>query len=213
MATQDPFEDPLGDLITAAAAALALPVDPAWRPAVRAHLEVTLRFARSVEEFIPADLIFGPDELDRAAAEVRAVPVPVDVLDLLGFFLGQLDFCRRASNRLEFMNKDTLHLSGRRVAQVCNEDCPLDKQENLCSQTENGVSPRAFQAILHFGKALAYFRGRTAVSIADLRQVAPWALFDKLKLNAHSQFFQKLENKVLLTDRVSWIRQLFDRVL
>ena len=169
--------------------------------------------ARSAEEFVPGDLIFGPEELDRAAAEGRAVPVPAEVLDLLGFFLGQLDFCRRASDRLEYMNKDTLHLAGRRVGQVCTEDCPLDKQENLCSQTENGVSPRAFQAVIHFSKALAYFRGRPEVGWDDLRQVLPWALFDKLKLNAQGAYFQKVENKVYLTDRVSWIRQLFDRAV
>ena len=169
--------------------------------------------ARSAEEFVPADLVFGPEELDRAGAEVRAVPIPKDVLDLLGFFLGQLDFCRRASDRLEYMNKDTLHLAGRRVGHVCTEDCPLDKQENLCSQTENGVSPRAFQAVIHFAKALAYFRGNPAVDLDDLRQILPWALFEKLKLNPQSAFFQKLENKVFLTDRVSWIRQLFDRAI
>jgi hypothetical protein len=27
-----------------------LPIDPAWRPAIRAHLEATLRLARLVEE-------------------------------------------------------------------------------------------------------------------------------------------------------------------
>jgi MoxR-like ATPase len=169
--------------------------------------------ARSAEEFVPDDIVFRAEELDQADRDIRAVSVPADVLDALGFFLGQLDFCRRASDQLEYMNKDTLHLAGRRVAQVCNEDCPLDKQENLCTQTENGVSPRAFQAILHLGKALAYFRGQPAVGIADLRQIAPWVLFDKLKMNANSPFFQKLENKVLLTDRASWIRQLFDRAL
>ena len=111
------------------------------------------------------------------------------------------------------MNKDTLHLAGRRVGHVCTEDCPLDKQENLCSQTENGVSPRAFQAIVHFAKALAYFRGQPAVGLGDIRQILPWALFDKLKINAQSAFFQKAENKALLTDRATWIRQLFDRAI
>ena len=180
------------------------------------HLSVLsqrIATARSAEEFVPDDIVFQPEELDQTDREIRAIEVPADVLDTLGFFLGQLDFCRRASDQVEYMNKDTLHLAGRRVAQVCNEDCPLDKQENLCTQTENGVSPRAFQAILHFSKALAYFRGQSVVSIADLRQIVPWVLFDKLRINAQSQFFQKLENKVLLTDRVSWIRQLFDRAL
>lgn len=169
--------------------------------------------ARSAEELVPGDIVFSPEELDRADEEIRAVEVPPDLLELLGFFLSQLDFCRRASDQLEFMNKDTLHLSGRRVAQVCTEDCPLDKHENLCSQTENGVSPRAFQAIVHYAKALAYFRGESSATMADIRQIAPWILFDKLKVNPQSVFFQKTENKVLLTDRVGWIRQLFDRSL
>jgi MoxR-like ATPase len=169
--------------------------------------------ARSAEEFVPDDIVFRPEELAQADQEIRAIQVPADVLDALGFFLGQLDFCRRASDQLEYMNKDTLHLAGRRVAQVCNEDCPLDKQENLCSQTENGVSPRAFQAIIHYSKALAYFRGQATVTMTDLRQIVPWVLFEKLKVNPQSAFFQKLENKVFMTDRVSWIRQLFDRAM
>ncbi len=139
--------------------------------------------------------------------------IPGDVLEVLGFLLSQLDFCRQASPALEFMNKDTLHLAGRRVGHVCTEDCPLDKNENLCSQTENGVSPRAYQAILHFSQAVAWFRGEGAVSQEDLRQLVPWVLFDKLKTNPQSVFFQKTENKILQTDRVSWIRQLFDRAI
>jgi 1-carboxybiuret hydrolase subunit AtzG-like protein len=45
-----PPTDPLDDYITAAAAVLELPVDPAWRPAVRMNLEVTLRLAGVVED-------------------------------------------------------------------------------------------------------------------------------------------------------------------
>jgi 1-carboxybiuret hydrolase subunit AtzG-like protein len=49
-------KDPLDAFITAAAETLALPIDPAWRPAVRAHLEVTLRLARLVDEIeLPDD--------------------------------------------------------------------------------------------------------------------------------------------------------------
>jgi hypothetical protein len=43
--------DPLNDYIDAVASALALPIDPAWKPAVRANLEVTFRLARLVDEF------------------------------------------------------------------------------------------------------------------------------------------------------------------
>lgn len=169
--------------------------------------------AHSAEEFLPSEIVFTPAELDEVDRQVRRVDIPADVLDLLGFMLGQLDFCRRASTRLEFMNKDTLHLAGRRVGHVCNEDCPLDKQINLCSQTENGVSPRAFQAVIHYAQALAWFQGRRAVNSSDLRQVLPWVLFDRLRQNPQSAFFQKTENKPFMTDRVSWVQQLFDRAL
>ena len=43
--------DHLDSYIDAVATALALPVEEAWRPAVRANLEVSLRLARTVDEF------------------------------------------------------------------------------------------------------------------------------------------------------------------
>lgn len=47
--------DPLDDFIDAAANALGLPIEDAWRPAVRANLEVSLRLARLVDEFAFSD--------------------------------------------------------------------------------------------------------------------------------------------------------------
>jgi Protein of unknown function (DUF4089) len=52
--------DALDAYIDAAARALAIPVEPAWRPSVRANLELTLRLAASVRDF-PL-----PDEADPA---------------------------------------------------------------------------------------------------------------------------------------------------
>jgi len=50
----------LDELVKASAAALDLKVDPAWLPAVRGHLEVTLRLGALVAGF---DL---PDEAEPA---------------------------------------------------------------------------------------------------------------------------------------------------
>ena len=41
----------LDSLIEAAAEALALPVDPAWMPSIRANLDVTLKLALLVDAF------------------------------------------------------------------------------------------------------------------------------------------------------------------
>jgi hypothetical protein len=47
---------PLEEFIVCAAAALGLPLEEAWKPAVKAHLEVTLRHAAAVTEFkLPDD--------------------------------------------------------------------------------------------------------------------------------------------------------------
>ncbi|MCP3461673.1 MULTISPECIES: DUF4089 domain-containing protein [unclassified Bradyrhizobium] len=47
--------EPLDDYIDAVAQALALPIEEAWRPAIRANLEVSLRLARLVDEFALPD--------------------------------------------------------------------------------------------------------------------------------------------------------------
>ena len=47
--------DPLDDYIDTVAKALGLPVEDAWRPAVRANLAVSLRLARLVDEFALPD--------------------------------------------------------------------------------------------------------------------------------------------------------------
>jgi MoxR-like ATPase len=177
------------------------------------HLDVLVERVASddqPEAHIPADIVFTHEELDCAAREIRAVEVGADLMDVVAFVLGQLEFCRRASDRIDYMNKDTLRLAGRRAGQVCNEDCPLDRQSSLCAQVENGVSPRSLQALVHFAKALAYFLGRGAVELNDIRQILPWVLFEKLRPNLQSPFFEKDEHRVHLVDRATWIQTLFD---
>jgi hypothetical protein len=47
--------DPLDDYIDAVAKVLALPIKDAWKPSVRANLDVSLRLARLVDEFALPD--------------------------------------------------------------------------------------------------------------------------------------------------------------
>jgi deoxyribose-phosphate aldolase len=46
-----PDSTSLDDYIAAATRVLAVPIEPAWQPAVRANLELTLRLAALVTEF------------------------------------------------------------------------------------------------------------------------------------------------------------------
>ena len=69
---------------------------------------------------------------------------------------------------------------------------------------------RSLLTLLVFVKAMAYFRGSREVSLEDLRQIVPFVLHDKLTPNHQAPFFDVPENAALRTDRIGWIRQLFD---
>ena len=49
------MSDPLDEMIDAAARVLELPVEPAWKAAVKANLQVTLRHGAHVAEFALPD--------------------------------------------------------------------------------------------------------------------------------------------------------------
>jgi hypothetical protein len=49
------MSDPLDELIDAAARTLDLPIEPAWKPAVKTNLQVTLRYGAHVAEFALPD--------------------------------------------------------------------------------------------------------------------------------------------------------------
>lgn len=44
-------DETLDQFIEAAARALSLPIEPEWKPAIRANLEMTLKHAALVDEF------------------------------------------------------------------------------------------------------------------------------------------------------------------
>ncbi|HSB60076.1 MAG TPA: AAA family ATPase [Vicinamibacteria bacterium] len=168
---------------------------------------------QSPEDLLPSEIVFTAEDLERIYHAVLLVEIPEPVRERLGYFLGQLDFCRMASPQFEAKSKDTLKLAGQGVGAVCNEQCPLDKKVHVCTQTENGVSARAYQTALHFAKALACFRGHPQVEVEDLRQIVPWVLHEKLLPNARSPFFEAKGRRTLLQDRVAWIRNMFDMTM
>jgi hypothetical protein len=47
--------DPLDDYIDAVGKALKLPIEEAWKPAVKANLDVSLKLAGLVDEFLLPD--------------------------------------------------------------------------------------------------------------------------------------------------------------
>jgi MoxR-like ATPase len=162
------------------------------------------------ESLVPPEIIFSPAELDATHAAILKVPIPRPVRRRLEFFAAQFDFCDLAAREIEYKSKDTIRLAGKTLASVCTNDCGRDKVKCLCSQTENGLSVRSLLTLLHFVKALAWFRGATEVSVADVRQMVPWILHEKLVPNLTSPFFDQTGNDIYRIDRVAWLRTAFD---
>jgi MoxR-like ATPase len=196
--------DALRDRIDVTVQALAF--NPLFLEDLLVRIEENVR----PEELVPGEIVFTGEEVDRMVEEVRAVPVPADVRRRLEFFAGQFELQERAGVRFEYMTKDTLRLSGVDLREVTAADTGRDRLKDLGCQTRNGISVRNLTTLLVYAKAIAYFRGGEAVELDDLRQVLPFVLHDKLQPDLDAPFFTQPENAAYRTDRVSWLRRLFD---
>lgn len=174
--------------------------------------ELLHRLERNIDphEMIPAGIIFTAGELDALSRDVMTVTIPPSVLRVMRYFIAQFDFCDLVSPIFEYKSKDTARLSGVSISEICNQECPRDKTQHICTQTLQGLSVRSFMTMLTFSKALAWFRGSHEVQLEDVRQIIPFILHEKLHPNLRSPFFQAPENRVWRMDRVGWIRNLFD---
>lgn len=162
------------------------------------------------ERNVPAGIVFTPEELDRVQAEALAVVIPEGVRRRLEFFTSHFEYLETAARQFEYKTKDTVKLSGADYRQVAGRDTGRDKAKDIGAQTRNGLSVRGLMTVFAFTKALAYFRGKAEAGLDDLRQVLPFVLHDKLVPDLDSPFFEAEGNAALRTDRVAWIRSLFD---
>jgi hypothetical protein len=128
----------------------------------------------------------------------------------LEFFASQFEFSDHAAAQFEYKTKDTVKLAGADWTQLAAQETGKDKLKDLGAQTRNGLSVRTLMTVLGFVKAMAYFRGGREVTLEDVRQIIPFVLHDKLMQDADCPFFEASDNATFRTDKVGWIRKLFD---
>jgi MoxR-like ATPase len=162
------------------------------------------------EELVPPEIIFTEAEHARVNKEILAVTIPPELRRRLEFFASQFEFCEPAADQLEYKTKDTAKLAAIDLGMLLSQETGKDRLADIGNQTRSGISVRALMTLLVFAKALAYFRGNEEVELADLRQIIPFVLHDKLTPNLDAPFFEAPGNSVLRSDRVSWLRKLFD---
>jgi MoxR-like ATPase len=163
------------------------------------------------EEVVPPEIVFTEAEHDRMFAEILRVPLPQEVRRRLEFFSAQFELLESAGEQFEYRTKDTAKLAGVDVHLLSASETGRDRLADLGAQTLSGLSVRSLQSVLTYAKALAYFRGRPEVGLDDLASVLPFVLHDKLAPNDQSPAFDEPAQRPYRTDRVSWIRSLFER--
>ncbi|HEU0300170.1 MAG TPA: MoxR family ATPase, partial [Longimicrobium sp.] len=184
----------------------ALSFNPRFIAELLARIEANVR----PEEVMPRQIVFTEAEVDRLQEEIRAVPIPADVGRRLEFFASQFEFCEVAAEQWEYKTKDTARLSGVEWNAVTALETGRDRLKDLGCQTRNGLSVRVLMTLLIYAKALAYFRGNRVVELEDVRQVLPFVLHDKLLPDLDAPFFGAGGNEMFRTDRVGWLRRVFD---
>jgi len=165
---------------------------------------------RRPEEAVPPEIIFSTGEVDRMGAAIRAVQIPVPIRRRIEFFTSQFELCDAAAEQFEYKTKDTARLSGLEWSAVTAQDTGRDRLKDLGCQTRNGLSVRNLMTLLQYAKALAFFRGNEVVELADVRQILPFVLHDKLLQDPDAPFFEAAGNGRFRTDPVGWLRKLFD---
>ena len=162
------------------------------------------------EEVVPPEVIFKEQDIDRAHAEILEVKIPAELRRRIEFFTSHFEFFDRAADQVEYKTKDTVKLSNVDFNLLATQETGKDKLKDLGTQTRNGLSVRALMTVLAFAKAVAWFRGHAEVSFEDVRQIMPFTLHDKLIQDGDTPFFETPENIVFRSDKIGWIRRLFD---
>ena len=162
------------------------------------------------EDVVPEQLIFTPAEIDRLNTAVLAIPIAAPVRRRIEFFASQFEFLDPAATMFDYKSKDTARVSGIDPHLLGADDTGRDRLADLGNQTRNGLSVRALQTTLVFAKAIAYFRGAEAVTVDDVRHVLPFVLVNRLTQDLDASFFEAEGNAAYRSDRIGWIRRLFD---
>jgi MoxR-like ATPase len=182
----------------------------AFNPRFLDELLTRVEENRRPEEAVPREIVFTSEQVDQMEQAIRGVEVPAPIRRRIEFFASQFEFCDVAAEQFEYKTKDTARLAGIEWHLLAAQDTGRDRLKDLGCQTRNGISVRNLMSLLLYAKALAYFRGNPAVELTDVRQVLPFVLHDKLVPDLDAPFFEAAGNAPLRTDRVGWLRKLFD---
>jgi MoxR-like ATPase len=183
----------------------ALPFNPRFLD------ELLIRIEEGVDpaDCLPDVLQFSEADMAQMEADIRAVNLPPALRQRLEFFASQFEFSEYSGQQFEYKSKDTSRLAGVARHQLAMLENGRDRLADLGCQTRNGLSVRSLMSLIVYAKAMAYFRGNSEVELNDLTQMLPFVLHSHLFADEDAPFFQQPENAAFLSDKIGWLRHLF----
>lgn len=174
--------------------------------------QLLLRIEEGVkpEDMVPPQIIFTEDEISDMSLAIRNITVPAGIRRRIEFFTSHFEYSEYSASQFEYKTKDTSRLSGVKSHVLASIDNGRDRLKDLGCQTLNGISVRSLMSLLQFTKALAFFRGNDTVELNDVRQVLPFVFHSRLFADMDSPFFELSENTFYRSDKIGWLRHLFD---
>ncbi len=174
--------------------------------------ELLLRIEEQVDpaDCLPPALQFKEAEMEQMERAIRAIVLPPALRQRLEFFASQFEFSEYSGQQFEYKSKDTSRLAGVPRHQLAMLENGRDRVADLGCQTQNGISVRSLMSLIVYAKAMAYFRGNLEVELNDITQMLPFVLHSRLHADADAPFFQQPENAALLSDKIGWLRHLFE---
>ncbi|MEP6842005.1 MAG: MoxR family ATPase [Pseudolysinimonas sp.] len=161
------------------------------------------------EDNLPSELVFATEDRRTMAKQIRALPVPVAVRRRLSYFASHFEFAQHGGRTFEYRTKDTVATAGADVGEVIDRNSGADLEVDPGSQTTAGISVRALLVLVHYAKAMAWFRGEPEVTEADVAAVLPFVLRGKMLPNRSHPRFDGDADRELALDSVAWLGDLW----
>jgi len=141
----------------------------------KAYNEQRARGKGSIEDVISLDDPITPQDLMQMRQDIYSVDFPSELMSRVAHFFAELTGCDMAGYVVERKTKG--NLTDKKPPAIC-QDCDHYSQDNsICSKTEEDVSPRAYETVYTYAKAIAYWRGNQQVGEDDVRAVVPFAVW------------------------------------
>ncbi len=204
-----PIPPPFLDRVDAAVTAVTL--NPYFIPHLDERGTVNLNGNLEDRLKIPDEMKIQSGDLESIRKEISGIDIESNVLYNLIFFISEINYCDQAGVEIARKSKSNALFKkpGQGLCGSCHYKSPAQgasAAKNICSMTENSISPRTYQAALAYTRALAWWRGKESVDLEDVEAILPYLLWHKIVPTEHA--FEK--ERRFENDRIAMVREMFD---